>query len=60
MAKNGNNKERSPVPIQKGKINADQRTMQHNYRSEITKEDARESKMRFDNQCIYRVQTPKQ
>ncbi len=59
MAKSGD-KTKSPVPVQKGKIDADQRTMQHNYRSEISAQDAKDYAMRFDNQCIYRVQTPKQ
>lgn len=57
MAKNGKN---SSVPTQKGPLNADQRTMKHEYRKNIDKQDAKERDMRFDGQCIYRTHIPKQ
>jgi len=51
---------KEPVPVQKGPIVADQRTMKHDTRQNITKEDSRQRQERFDGQTMRKVNSPKQ
>lgn len=48
----------SKVPIQKGPIVADQKTMKSMTRAEINREDAANAKLRIDGQTLT-LQTPK-
>lgn len=40
------------VPVQKGPIEPDQRTMKHNTRENINREDARNDRDRFSGQTL--------
>jgi hypothetical protein len=51
-------KERS-VPVQKGSINPDQRTMKHSTREEKTMQDTASAKLLFDGQTL-KFHSPKQ
>lgn len=46
------------VPVQKGPIVADQRTMKHSTRAEITMEDYENRRERFDGMTL-KLHTPK-